>query len=219
MLDSLKDLYISYPFMPVADAPDWYAHIKDIRCVIVLSATDFISQYKNGNRLRAWLKKKDNSLTIKAECYGITKTLTLTIYDWTSGAPGTMSYMLVDDGFKAADVAEGEYELQPDTLVFMQEAPKVFKKTGTSWDLLPKLIVKHGYNISVSTTPNGFMFFGAAGVGEGTITAASSELPASQQGYGARSLNGFTGDVWLDGSFPVVVDMNSNLELTVGEAE
>ena len=55
MLESLKDLYISHPFLPVADAPVWFSHIKDIRCVLVYDAVKNILEYKNGNYVRAWV--------------------------------------------------------------------------------------------------------------------------------------------------------------------
>ena len=50
MLESLKDLYISYPFLPVADAPYFFNHIKDIRVVYSLDAKDIILGYKNKKR-------------------------------------------------------------------------------------------------------------------------------------------------------------------------
>ena len=68
MLDSLKDMYISYPFMPVADPPDWYKNVKDIRCVVAMEASNSISQYRNGNYLRAWLVKENGHLGIAVRC-------------------------------------------------------------------------------------------------------------------------------------------------------
>jgi hypothetical protein len=53
MLESLKDLYISYPFLPVDDKPELFNHIKDIRLTVVLDAANSLSEYNNGNKVRA----------------------------------------------------------------------------------------------------------------------------------------------------------------------
>ena len=55
MLESLKDMYICHPFMPVAEQPAWFAHIKDVRAVFTYPASNIISKYKNGNYIQAWL--------------------------------------------------------------------------------------------------------------------------------------------------------------------
>ena len=58
MLESLKDLYISYPFLPTANPPEFFKQVKDVRLVLELPATDVLLGYKNsrnGNYIRVWL--------------------------------------------------------------------------------------------------------------------------------------------------------------------
>ena len=207
MLDALKDLYIAHPFMPVADKPEWYSHIKDIRCVVELPASNIISQYKNGNFIRAWLQSVTaTTATIRIICaqlnYADTKVVPL--YIWTGGAPSSDSYIIVDESFVYSEVTAGNYELQPDTLIFMQAAPKLYMGTAVQGE---QIDIQPGYNVSVSGTTKGIMFFGAAGAGLGTYTGDPiAALGPDQKGYGARNLNGMVNSVWIKGSYPVSAD-------------
>ena len=201
MLDSLKDMYISYPFMPVANRPEWFTHIKDIRCVVELPAGNPISEYRNTNVFRAWLTKQGGGLRIRVICstYGYDQLLELPVYVWTENAPSTNSYILVDSEFDINQI--GGAELQPDTLLFMQAAPKVTVEGSTSG-----VSVVPGYNVSTSTTNNGIMLFGAAGAGLGLAPLsiyAESPLSPARLGKGARSINGLDGSVWIKGAYPV----------------
>lgn len=216
MLDSLKDMYISYPFMPIANPPDWYKNVKDIRCVVAMDASNSISQYRNGNYLRVWLVKEGGHLGIAVRCdqHNYEDIIEVPTYVWTAGAPATSSYMLVGSFFDAGAIGDGRYELQPDVLVFMQLAPRILYNdveiTGGT------LHSYKGYNVSISKSPNGIMFFGAAGVGNGAYTTDPIEaLGEDQQGLGARSINGLDGDVWIKGSYPVDVSIDSDLVMTV----
>ena len=139
MLESLKDLYISYPFLPVADAPDFFNHIKDIRVVHQLPATDLLLGYKNnrnGNYVRAWLTRlvpadgtTDAYAEIKIQCSQVQDEL-ITVHvpfvDWASGVSHAESWLMCDWELMedlAAIPAFAPYELNPDVLVLMQKAP------------------------------------------------------------------------------------------------
>lgn len=214
MLDSLKDMYISYPFMPVVNPPVWYSHVKDIRCVVTMGAANSISQYRNGNYLRAWLVKEDGHIGIAVKCeqHAYEDIIRVPIYVWTDGVPATSSYILTDAVCDLPDIPDGRYELQPDVLIFMQEAPKItFDGIAIS-----DLIVKDGYNVSVNKATEGIMLFGAAGVGVGTFDVDPiGALGDDQQGLGARSINGLSGDVWIKGAYPVDISMGADLIMTV----
>lgn len=222
MLDSLKDLYISHPFLPVADAPEWFSHIKDIRCVVTFDAANNILQYKkNGNYVRAWLVGLTAaSATVEIECKQIqdaVKSVTLVTCLWTD-YPVTVpdpdnnreatrpfrpqSYVLVDSDFVPPEHFSGRYELNPDTLVIMQTAP-IMSVNGVPQEAC--IEAHKGHNVAVSKSNNGILFYGASDVGDRMYKSCpiAGVLGDWQQGLGARNINGMTGDLWLSGVFPV----------------
>lgn len=229
MLDSLKDLYISHPFLPVADAPEWFSHIKDIRCVITFDAANNILQYKkNGNYVRAWLVGLTNiSATIKILCKQLQDTpkyIEVLKAVWTDGVPSTENYMLTDSDYTAPVSFSGEYELNPDVLVIMQKAPAVYKD-GTKLPVGLEFV--DGHNVAVSKMDNGILLYGAAGAGrEGVYeTDPLGVLGEHQHGLSAKNINGMSGSVWLKGTFPVVVpnptfiDASPTISIRVEDAE
>lgn len=205
MLESLKDLYISHPFLPVADAPVWFSHIKDIRCVLVYDAVKNILEYKNGNYVRAWVVGlTDSSIRVKVECRQLSeqnKFVDIPTFDWTLGVPNTQSYALIDSDFAAPETFAGQYELNPDVLVIMQKAPAMYingvkQPVGLDFD--------NGYNVSVSKNNNGVLLYGGAGAGKGSYTFDPlGVLGDWQQNLGLRNINGKTDDIWIKGTFPV----------------
>ena len=222
MLENLKDLYVSYPFLPVDDAPEWFRHIKDVRLVVVLPAANPISEYRNKNNIQAWLTGIDHThmvATFHVQClqYGITAyTLTANLVKWESGSPAANSYVVIDDT-QLADTSDGSltplpvlsdvaYELNPDVLIFMQEAPTLsYDQTAFGTEVH----VANGNNVSVSAVTTGVSFLGGLGVGKGRYTEVPWELrdvAPAMQGLGARSINGMQDMVWLSGSFPLVVE-------------
>lgn len=207
MLNSLKDLYISHPFLPVADAPEWFNHIKDIRCVVTFDAANNILQYKkNGNYVRAWLVGLTNiSATIKIRCKQLQdapKYIEVLRAVWTDGVQSTENYMLTDSDYTAPANFSGEYELNPDVLVIMQKAPVIYKD---DIKLPVGLEFVDGHNVAVSKNDNGVLLYGAADAGSGTYTTDPlGVLGDHQRGLGAKNINGMSGSVWLKGTFPVV---------------
>ena len=216
MLDALKDLYIYHPFLPVSDPPAWFEHVKDVRCVVTLPASNIISQYKNSNCVRAWLRREvaEDSLdgyriVAKVLCSQVlltTVNVELPVCNLEVGAPSTQTYMLVDSGFNATDIPMNtDFELQPDVLVFMQQAPVLYID---SEELPVDARFTNGHNISVSKIQNGVLLFGAAGVGLGVYREDPlGALGEHQQGLGARSINGLEDAVYIQGSYPVAVEV------------
>lgn len=226
MLESLKDMYICHPFMPVANPMNWFVHVKDVRCVFTLPASNIISKYKNGNYIKVWLQRfvdeqeSIDELRIYATCSQLTAEqlyIVPVVYVWETGSPATDTYVLVDTEFKLTDlVPNARYELQPDVAVFMQKAPKLYMGT-----LQPETIsVQPGHNVDVSRFQNGVLFFGAPDAGLGRYeTDPIHALGAEQRGYGARNLNGMSDSVWFKGTFPVEADMPTAFNLKVGLKE
>ena len=228
MLDSLKDLYISHPFLPVEDAPEWFSHIKDIRCVVVFDAVINILQYKkNGNYVRAWVTRLTNiSATIKIVCKQLQDTpkyIEILRHVWTDGVPTDENYMLTDSAYTAPVDFSSEYELNPDVLTIMQKAPAIYKDA----EKLPVgLEFQKGHNTAVSKSDNGVLIYGAAGVGLGVYkNDPLNVLGEHQQGLGLRNINGMPDSVWLKGSYPVVVsnptfgDASPTIRVSVEDAE
>lgn len=219
MLDSLKDMYISYPFMPLTSAPELFRNVKDIRCFIELPATKAISKYKNGNYVRAWLTGINNSTaTVEFICEQVDlapaeRVLTIPVCNVADGVPTAKSYVLVDSVIAASDI---KYELQPDTLLFVQKAPRLFiNETPVSNSIIH---TEDGYNVSINKAKSGVTIYGAVGAGSGSynINPMSADkgprpeaLPAWRVGYGAKTLNGMFGEVSVQGSAKVKVVLSA----------
>lgn len=228
MLDALKDLYISYPFMPVEQAPALFAHVKDIRCVVELPAKNPISLVENDNYIRAWLVSLTSSRAlIKVRCnqYDFLQVLEVPVYVATVGAPATNSYVLVDDAIVyPQDVIE--YELQPDTLLFMQKAPVIKIDTNGYANTLTGNTINTAYsqNVSITAGNEGIIIYGAPGAGLGVYTSVPGcyTVPEYLEGRGAISINGLYGYVRLDAAHPVgivqAVDL-PNITINIENAE
>lgn len=189
MLEALKDLYISYPFMPLSEPPAWFKHVKDIRLVVTLPASNIISKYKksahgpveyvegNWYAIRAYLKSIDmvaQTASIDVYCEQVQEDpipFTVNMYDWTAGVPSEQSYMLIDNDLAPTAIPTAGYELQLDTLLFMQVAPALYVD---SIKCDRQLVFGMGHNVSVSKVGDGVLFYGATGTGLGTVSSDDS---------------------------------------------
>jgi hypothetical protein len=232
MLESLKDLYISYPFMPMSEPPKWFKHIKDIRIVVKLDAANIIFKYKNYSRgettyvegnwyaIRAYLRLI-NLTTMQAMvtvyCEQVQEEpidLNINIYNWTDDVPGEQSYMLIDNDLATYSEDFGiplsGYELQLDTVLFMQEAPHLFV-SGEDCGHNPSIAM--GHNVNVSEVDEGVLFYGATGAGLGVCKETdadvgkevASRIPEDKQGLGITNINGIVNSIWFKGTFPVSI--------------
>lgn len=239
MLDALKDLYISYPFMPVENRPELFTHIKDIRCVVEMPAANPISLVENDNYIRAWLIGLTTTVaTVRIECgqYGLTSEMPIPIYQASVGSPATNSYVLVDDAFVVPSVPI-LYELQPDTLIFMQTAPKIcitIKKKNENYDPYeegsqpyeldtnilqgPTIYTAYSQNVSITKGQNGIIIYGSPGAGLGVYTSVPGCYiqPTYMKGEGAISINGLSGYVRIDDAYPVdIIETFANQRMTL----
>lgn len=221
MLESLKDLYISYPFLPLPQPPDFFRHIKDVRLVLELPAADLLLGYKkgmNGNYIRVWLTgfvpadgTNEAYATAEVECLQASDDafdIRLPLAVWTAGVPATQNWLMCDQELLDDLPVFGDsdrYELNPDVLVLQQVAPVIYKD-GVA---LTDLTVVNGHNVQVNLTNGQISLYGAPGVGDNVYPANTPELyqlSLALQAAGARSINGLSGDVRIDGTFPVRTD-------------
>lgn len=222
MLESLKDLYISYPFLPVTVAPDFFRQVKDIRLVLELPAVDVLLGYKNnrnGNYIRVWLTgfatggNTAAKALLKVQCSQISDDFIETdvpLYSWEGSLPDTQSYMLCDPALlESLPTVSEPYELNPEILVLMQTAPKLTKYGNA----LPETItVSNGYNVMASITNDMISLYGAVGVGEGTYEVNQPfAISVDTQAQGARSINGLYGSVTIEATFPVRADVAESI--------
>lgn len=225
MLESLKDLYISYPFLPVPTAPEFFKQVKDIRLVLELPATDVLLGYKNnrnGNYVRAWLTgfarngQTGARALLRIQCSQLSEDMIesfVELYSWEGILPSNQSYMLCDPALidTLPVISEGiVYELNPEVLVLLQKAPKLYK--DGSVQPLPEVIrVERGYNVSPTITNDTISFYGAVDVGSGTYPINQPfSLSTATQAQGARSINGLRGSVTVEPTFPVRIDSIEN---------
>ena len=214
MLDSLIDLQISYPFLPVANKPVWFDAIKDIRLTVVLASSETLSEYKeiNDNNVKVVLTGVNVSgllarFAVTCRQLGIVdKEVTAPLFIWTTNCPSTGSYVVVDDLSVFTGVASTglNYVVNPDVLIFMQEAP-VIRYGTTAMDEV--LSFKSGYNADATLSATGITIYGAIGVGSGTYRSYPDGIDVdvfeARQNLGASSINGIQGNVWLDGTYPM----------------
>ena len=222
MIESLKDLYISYPFLPVEDKPDWFNHIKDVRLTVILDAANPILGYKNASNIRVWLTGLDPAhmvASFKVRCKQMTSEdipVTANLVSWETGSPSTGNYVVIDSAALLPTLTEVEYELNPDVLLFMQNAPIMYYGAQQ----MPHAIsVKTDHNVAASLTATGISLYGAAGGGTGVYTSVPKGMTLSEdkQSLGANSVNGTQGMVWLVATFPAKATTtieNGNLRIT-----
>lgn len=197
MFNSLNDLYVCYPFMPIAERPDFFQHVKDIRVTATMPAANILPQYKNLNSLSATLvgfgtevvgtQEVDVAyVTVVCTQYGYMETLPVRIWNTV---PATESYCLVDDDF---EIPGGEvlYELHPDCIYLQQIAPRL---TGFP----AQLICSDGYNVEATASTSGVSFYGAPSVGLGSWL--NTTCPEGRSGVGLNTINGIIGDVSISG--------------------
>lgn len=219
MLDSLKDLYVSYPFLYQGEPPAWMQHIKDVRCIAVFGAVDSIPQYKNSKKVWATLRIELNEesqpiATATVYCTELSETgveVHLDIKNWEAGVPTSGNYMLVDAEFVYNAEMSEEHALHPDTIIVMQEAPTLYIRSGSMQTETDSTICfRNGNNVAASNVQDVVLLFGAVAAGNGVYTSdVIGALDDSQQGLGARSINGLSDKVWLKGSYPVKVERSN----------
>ena len=135
-----------------------------------------VTSYVEGNwyAIRAYLTALNTTTmqaTINVYCEQVQEDpieVKVNLYDWTHAVPSEQSYMLIDSDLETPFIPNGGYELQLDTLLFMQEAPHL---TINDIDAGQHVDVTMGNNVNVSRVNDGILFYGAVGTGLGVASS------------------------------------------------
>lgn len=145
MYNNLKDLRISYPFLPVETAPAWFGSIKFMRVVVTLPAKEPLDLQKNGDYIKATLTTLAGNLAIvHVECaaygsWGMDANDQPVLTPWSANIaipvfigvmPYGISYIYADS--QIPTIQGASWRIHPSCLVFQQEAPKVSIETSGS---------------------------------------------------------------------------------------
>lgn len=239
MSNELKDLSISYPFMPVAVQPAFFRNVKYMRIVVILPAGQPVNLAKNGDYIVAMLTGFDATtahVRVTCSAYGYSENYNVPIV-W-SGIPTGNNWMYVEGDIEwPQDAPEAGYRIHPSCLVFQQMAP-ILKIEKSDSGLPPVIIqqddddtispymldtdmfqwddileLENGHNVEVSGSSDSIVFTAAAGIGKGVFPVkfyTQADNLAGKRGVGMHSINGRTGDVLIHGDRSVEVDTVGN---------
>ena len=218
MSEPLKDLAVSYPFMPEVTTPDALKHIKDVRLVYTLPAVTATIGNSHTLTFHASLisiNAYEASFQVVCTPFAVDTLVTVPVYIGVDTCPATNSYVLVD----AAVSYSGTHKLHPDCLLFLQEAPKLFAvsrlditkedvATNVSSNAFGKRIkIENGNNVVVTGSSKTLRFTGGVGAGTGVYTSSpwidATLVPDETKGL--ISINGITNDVIITGAPSVTV--------------
>lgn len=235
MRNNLKDLYVSYPFMPVASSPSWFKSVKFMRVMVTLPASQPVTSELNGDYIVATLKTLSASqATVHVVCntYGFEEDVTVPVF--TNSVPTGNSYLYTDSALPT--LSNLSYRIHPSCLVFQQTAPTLTMEVHSGnenpvvqleysngvvsqWIRADKieelqidrvLWLANGHNVDVSGSSDTVIFTGAAGAGTGIwdIVPYSTESTTfdGYRGKALRSINGKTGNVIIQGDLSVAVE-------------
>lgn len=197
MPDGLKSQYISYPFMQVANRPDWFRYVKDARIVVEIPAGNW-DKSTNGDDIQVILKGMTGSVaTVEVTCVPVGgKTVSVPIYK-EKDVPAKQSFFIIDNSFDTTQGFAANDRLHPDCLTLLQSAPTIN-------EIEPGLLkFYNGNNMTASRTATGVMLYGVEDGGRGLYKQEIAETEEYMEGKGLKSINGFSGDVWIKGAYPV----------------
>lgn len=240
MLTELKDMSISYPFLPIAQQPDFFRNVKYMRVVVVLPAMQPINMNKNGDFIKAALVGIADPMIalVRVTCPAYDYEENIQVPIFYEQMPKGYSWMYADGSPEwPYNFPEEGYRIHPSCLVFQQAAP-LLKIEGTTSGLPPVIIqmddddtvspymldtdlfqyddtleLENGHNVEVSGNSSAIVFMAAAGIGRGIFQAkpyTQADNLAGKRGVGMRSINGLTGNVLMHGDRSVEVDMTGN---------
>ena len=234
MRNNLKDLYVSYPFMPVETAPSWFRNVKFLRVMVILPAGMPTTISTNGDYIQATLVDlSPDTAYIQVQCPMYSWNHTYEVPVFTGDIPTGNSYLYADTALP--ELSGLSYRIHPSCLVFQQVAPTmviegpdtpstpVMQLTDyndgeySQWLLYSKLHdlangilrLANGYNVEVSGSSDSVLFTGTPGAGKGIMPSqpyyAADNSFNSVLGKGLKSINGHTGNVLLQGTGSVVI--------------
>lgn len=229
MIEAIKDLSVSYPFLPGSTVPDELKHIKDARIIFELPAKTYERQAVNAQQFYASLISiADSGAIFQVVCipFGIDEQVTVPVTVGLFNTPGGNSYVLVDEPVTYT----GSHILHPDCLLFFQKSPKLSvreRRAVTSSDTAGftnsysfgrEIAFSNGNNVSVSGNDTTIILTGGEGNGLGIwmespwIDINSSTLRAAA---GLRTINGKQGNVLIAGSSSVSIEGTGGIELVI----
>ena len=238
MYNELKDLSISYPFMPVAVQPAFFRNVKYMRIVVILPAMQPANLSKNGDHIVATLTGFDSEyahVRIACAAYDYDEVYDVPIV--RSGIPIGNNWMYVEGDIAWPSGNEEGFRIHPSCLIFQQEAPilKIEKPDSGlppviiqqddddtispymldtdmfQWDDILEL--ENGHNVEVSGGSDSVVFTAAAGIGKGIFPVkfyTQADNLSGKRGVGMHSINGRTGDVLIHGDRSVEVNTTGN---------
>lgn len=230
MSNALKELAVSYPFMPDASTPASLKRIKDVRIVYILPAADMVEPGRHSLEHYAELISiSEDEAIFKIVCvvFGVDEQVTVPVIVGIDAVPTTNSYVLVDEPVTYS----GTHSLHPDCLLFLQLAPRlsVVERTNVTKEGTavysdpvpvsgPTVKINNGHNVRVSGSTSNIRFSGGAGAGKGLY----EELPFIditpedlQIGQGLRSINGLTHNVNIIGDTSARVQSFSGITIQI----
>ena len=158
MSNELKDLSVSYPFMPVAVQPAFFRNVKYMRIVVVLPAMQPAALAKNGDYITAMLTGFDAEyahVRIVCTAYGYSENYDVPII--RSGIPTGNNWMYVEgDIVWPQDAPVSGYRIHPSCLTFQQNAPMLAIEGSTSG--LPPVIIQQDDDDTVQAGVTAFSF-------------------------------------------------------------
>ena len=232
--NNLKDLYVDYPFLPVASAPAWFKSIKYMRIMVTLPVCQPKVIEHNGATVSVYLKAiTATDAIVHVDCLQYDYHQDLSVKIFVGSIPCGNSYLYTTEDLP---VLSGlSYQIHPDCLVFQQEAPVLHMEVwnGSSspvmtleyngehdisqWlkaDLVEKLMdqvlwLANGHNVEVSGSSDTVIFTGTPGAGKGIWDtppySTESTTFDGHRGVGLHSINGKTGQVFIRGDRSVDV--------------
>lgn len=228
MIEAVKDLAVSYPFIPGSTVPEALKHIKDARIVFELPANTY--RQSGSNTLQFYAELVSISPTkavfhVVCTPFGVDANVTVPVNVGIFNVPMGNSYVLVDEPVTYT----GSHMLHPDCLIFLQKAPKLSVADRTNvrsddsyssevYGFGPTIAFADGYNVSVSGNESMVVFNGGEGSGLGIwltspwIDVKDSTLRAA---VGLRTINGKNGDVQINGSSSVGIEGTGGIELVI----
>ena len=221
MHNNLKDLYVSYPFMPVASAPSWFRNIKFLRVTVVLPAGMPNVPEANGDYIQATLTAITASTAyIRVRCPVYSWNYMYEVPVFTGEIPTGNSYVYTDETLPES--SGFSYRIHPSCLVFQQIAPalKIEGPAGyqppvmqltdynngeySQWLYFSRLYaladgvlrLANGNNVEVSGSSDSVLFTGTPGAGRGIMSAkpyAVGDNDSSFDGVMGKGLKSING--------------------------
>jgi hypothetical protein len=233
MSEEIRNLAVSYPFLPGPATPEELKHIKDVRIVYTLPAIERTRATRHTLEFSAVLAHISESVALfNVTCvpYDISEQVAVPVYVGIDTCPTTNSYVIVSEPVDY----NGQHPLHPDCLLFLQEAPKLKVRTRTNVTKVDEaqttienfgdaIKFGNGHNVIVEGNGTKVTFSGGVGSGLGVYTESpyiDDDYDPEAQAEGLRSINGIVDSPIFTGAGSVLVSAaDSGITLQTPESE